>query len=116
MPQLQETCGVLNMKGEGERENSRKPRFVMKPSAARIFPNSRVSARPAIQELHPTQRAKVRDLAKCIRKTQRCSNLMDLFCNEFYPYRKKNKQGDVFNTSVNKAWFHLKNFDETWRR
>ena len=56
--QREGTVRVLLVKGGGERENSGKPRFVMYPSAARIFPNPRLSTRPTIQVLHPTQKDK----------------------------------------------------------
>ena len=103
-PQREGTFRILRMEGRGERENSGKSRFVMNPSAARIFPNPRLSTRPTIQELHPTQNAKVRVLAEDIHKTQRCSNLMDLFSNEVYPTRKRNeKNGEIFNTPLKKA-------------
>jgi len=89
-PQCEGTFRILRMKGGSERENSRKPRFVMNPSAVRIFPNPRLSTGHTIQDLHPTQKPKVRVLAEVIRKTQRCSNLMDPFSNEVYPTRKRN--------------------------
>jgi len=107
-PQREGRFRVLRMKGRGERENSGKPRFLMNPSAARIFPNLRLSTRPTIQELHPTKKAKVRVLAEDIRNTQRRSDLMEMFCNEVCPTRKRNeKKGEIFNTPLKKAWSSL---------
>lgn len=108
-PQREGTFRVLRKKGGGDRENSGKPRFVLNPSAARIFPNPRLSTTPTIQELHPTQKAKVRVLGEDIRKTQRCSNLMDLFSNDVFPTRKrsKKKKWRHFQYSSKKAWFSL---------
>lgn len=109
-PQREGTFRVLRKKGGGDRENSGKPRFVLNPSAARIFPNPRLSTTPTIQELHPTQKAKVRVLGEDIRKTQRCSNLMDLFSNDVFPTRKRSKKKKKwrhFQYSSKKAWFSL---------
>jgi len=90
-PQREGTFRVLGMKGRGKKKKiSEKPRFVINPSTARILPNPRLSTRPTIQEFLPTIKTKVHGLAKDMCKTQRRSNLMDLFCNEFCPNRKRN--------------------------
>jgi hypothetical protein len=102
-PQREGRLRVLRMKGGGERKKSGKRRFVMIPSAARIFPNPRLSTRPTIQELHPTQKTKDRFLADDICNTQRCSHLMDLFCNKCIPLRREMKKGRNIQYSSKKS-------------